>query len=212
MKENDIQDQLVSIRSMMERSSKFISLSGLSGILAGIYALTGAGMAYKIIFANGHKIAASYSGGDAAGFTLNAADTAQLFSIALAVLIASVLTGIILTARNAKKKGQQVWGSLSKQVLLNMAIPLVAGGILILILFNRGYFGILAPVSLLFYGLALVNASNFTFKDVRYLGIGEVLLGLLAACLPGYGLLFWAIGFGVLHIVYGSIMYLKYDR
>lgn len=81
-----------------------------------------------------------------------------------------------------------------------------------LILINRGYYGIIAPSSLIFYGLALISASNFTFSDVRYLGILEILLGLIAACLPGYGLLFWAVGFGVLHIVYGSVMYFKYDR
>jgi hypothetical protein len=212
VEENDIQDQLVSIRSMMERSSKFISLSGLSGILAGIYALIGAGIAYQIIY-GGQNTFTSLNVGDG-GFNLiiNILGFAQLFSVALIVLLASLITCIILTIRKAKRKGQQVWGSVSKQVLFNMAVPLVAGGILILILFSRGYFGVLAPASLIFYGLALVNASNFTFKDVRYLGISEIGLGLLAALLPGYGLLFWAIGFGVLHIVYGSIMYFKYDK
>jgi hypothetical protein len=204
VEEKDIQDQLVSIRSMMERSSKFISLSGLSGILAGIYALIGAGIAYQIIYDGQNTFTSS-------GFSV-IINIAQLFSVALVVLLASLITCVILTIRKAKRKGQQVWGSVSKQVLFNMAVPLVAGGLVILILFSYGYFWVVAPASLIFYGLALVNASNFTFNDVRYLGIGEILLGLLAALLPGYGLLFWAIGFGVLHIIYGSIMYFKYDK
>jgi hypothetical protein len=93
-----------------------------------------------------------------------------------------------------------------------MATPLVTGGLLILILISRSYYGIITPATLIFYGLALVSASNFTFADVKYLGLLEIALGLIAACFPGYGLLFWAIGFGVLHIIYGSMMYLKYDR
>ena len=211
MKEQDIQDELVSIRSMMERSSKFISLSGLSGILAGVYALIGAGLAYNFIYS-----------GDGFFYTrdyLIANDNitqvellSKLIIIALVVLALSLATGLLLTVRKAKQKGQPVWGSISRQLLFNMVVPLIAGGVLMLILLSRGYLGIVASASLIFYGIALVNASNFTFKDVRYLGICEILLGLLAALLPGYGLLFWAIGFGVLHIVYGSIMYLKYDR
>ncbi len=93
-----------------------------------------------------------------------------------------------------------------------MATPLLVGGILILIFISRGYYGIVASTSLIFYGLSLVGASNFTFTDVKYLGICEIILGLIAACIPGYGLLFWSIGFGVLHIVYGGVMYLKYDK
>jgi len=91
-------------------------------------------------------------------------------------------------------------------------VPLFTGGALILILIWRGYFGVVAPASLIFYGLALINASSITFKDIHYLGISDILLGLLAAIMPGYGLIFWVIGFGLLHIVYGSVMYFKYDR
>jgi hypothetical protein len=211
VKEHDIQDELSSIRSIMERSSKFISLSGLSGILAGVYALIGAGLAYNLIYSgSGFFYTRDYLIADD---NITQVDLlSKLIVIALIVLAVSVTTGLLLTVRKAKQKGQQVWGSISRQLLFNMAVPLLAGGVLMLILISRGYLGIVASASLIFYGIALVNASNFTFKDVRYLGICEILLGLLAALLPGYGLLFWAIGFGVLHIVYGSIMYLKYDR
>ena len=218
MKENEIQDELVSIRSLMERSSKFISLSGLSGILAGIYALIGAAFAYYIIYGSqpdesGHRI--RYKVEIARGFLYGGNSDSMaptLLSIALLVLIVSICTGIILTNRKAKRKGQPIWGSTSKMLLFNMAVPLVSGGFLILVLIYRGHYGIVAPASLIFYGLALVGAGNFTFTDVKYLGLCEIVLGLIAACLPGYGLLFWAIGFGVLHIVYGSIMHFKYDR
>ena len=211
MEEKQIQDDLASIRSLMERSSKFISLSGLSGILAGVYALIGAGIAYYELYIGigRHHLNPHFR------IVENIEDSFLLFTlllIAILVLLASLLTGVILTARKAKRKGQPIWGNTSRALLFNMALPLVSGGLLILILLFRNYYGIVSPASLIFYGLALVGASNFTYKDVRYLGICEIGIGLIAACLPGYGLLFWAIGFGVLHIIYGGMMYLKYDK
>ncbi len=199
MEEKEIQDELASIRNLMERSSKFISLSGLSGVLAGVYALIGAGVAYNIIYGGSATFGVLYS-------------IYGLAAIALAVLIASLVTGYILTARKAKRRGQAIWGNVSRALLFNMAVPLVSGGLFIFIFLYHGHYSVVAPTSLIFYGLALVGASNFTFTDVKYLGLCEVVIGLIAACLPGYGLLFWAIGFGVLHIIYGSMMYFKYDK
>jgi hypothetical protein len=210
MEEKEIHDDLAAIRGLMERSSKFISLSGLSGILAGVYALIGAGIAYNILYTN--AFVRSYSMDADLGTTKAASNLYLLLTIAILVLLTSLVTGIILTTRKAKRKGQPIWGSTSRSLLFNMAIPLVAGGLLILILFSRGIYGIIAPTSLIFYGLSLVSASTYTFTDVKYLGLCEIALGLIAACLPGYGLLFWAFGFGVLHIIYGSMMYLKYYR
>jgi len=206
MEEKELQNELASIRSIMERSSKFISLSGLSGILAGVYALIGAYLAYRLIYQGPTRIYDSLSV-DAYPETIT-----YLIIIAVAVLAASLITGFVLSSRQAKRKSQPIWGKISQTLMFHMATPLVTGGLLILILLSRGYYGIVTPSTLIFYGLSLVSASNFTFGDVKYLGILEIVLGLIAACLPGYGLLFWAIGFGVLHIVYGSMMYLKYDK
>jgi len=200
----EIQDDIASIRSLMERSSKFISLSGLAGILAGVYALTGAAAAFYLI-----REPLNYQ---QIPFLHLVSILPYLIGIALVVLIASLATGVLLTYRKAKRKGQPIWGKTSRELLFNMAIPLVTGGLLILILLYRGYFGLVAPASLIFYGLALLAAGNFTFSDVKILGISEIILGLITTCLPGYGLLLWAIGFGVLHIVYGWVMYIKYDR
>ncbi|MFD0752218.1 hypothetical protein ACFQZS_18840 [Mucilaginibacter calamicampi] len=210
MENNEIQNDLASIRNLMERSSKFISLSGLSGVLAGVYALAGAALAYNLLYSNNSRI---YTIPDGAGFALfNDALVVQLLLIAAAVLVLSIGTGVYLSYKKAKRKGQPLLGRVSRELIFNMSVPLLAGGGLMLILLYRGYFGIIAPASLIFYGLALIGASNFTFTDVKFLGLCEVILGLLAACLPGYGLVFWAFGFGVLHIVYGSVMYFKYDR
>ena len=211
MKEEQAHQDLASIRSLMERSSKFISLSGLSGVLAGIYALIGAYLAHQIL----DKTAGPYTDIHPGWHTViinYPVYLSELFLIALVVLLAYVITGFVLSARKARQKGQAIWGPTSRALLFNMVVPLVTGGILILIFVLRGYFGIVAPASLIFYGLALIGAGNYTFTDVKYLGLSEIVLGLAAALYPGYGLLFWAVGFGVLHMVYGSIMYFKYDR
>lgn len=204
VKEKEIQDELTSIRSLMERSSKFISLSGMAGILAGVYALIGAAVIFYLM-----QWGIDYS--DVPFLHVVNVLPAMIW-IALAVLLLSIATGIYLSYKKAERKGQSVWGSASKQLLFYMAVPLFTGGALMIICLYRGYFGIVAPVSLIFYGLALIGASNFTFTDVKYLGLCEILIGLVTAMLPGYGLVFWALGFGVLHIIYGSVMYLKYDR
>jgi hypothetical protein len=206
MQEEDIYSELTSIRNLMERSAKFISLSGLSGILAGVYALVGAALGYYIVYGN--------SGGlDYREYYVNEQEILiQLFLIAVAVLVLSLVTGIFLTVRKAQNRGEKVWNPSSRKLLVNMAIPLVTGGVLILILLFRGYYGIIAPATLIFYGLALVAGSHYTFTDVKWLGIYEIILGLIAACLPGFGIVFWTVGFGILHIIYGSIMHFRYDR
>lgn len=211
MKEEEIQDELVSIRKLMERSSKFISLSGLSGILAGVYALIGAALAYTVISENNIS---PYRGviGFFEALLKFESTIIYLLLIALIVLLASITTGILLSIRKAKKNNQPIWSKTSKAMLFHLATPLLTGGILILIFISRGYFGIISPLMLVFYGLALISAGNFTFNYIKYLGLCEIVLGLIAACLPGYGLLFWAIGFGLLHIIYGSMVYFKYDR
>ncbi|MBE9599154.1 hypothetical protein [Pedobacter sp. MC2016-24] len=206
MEEKEIYTELNSIRNLMERSAKFISLSGLSGILAGVYALIGAGLGYYIVYG-------PYGGLQYRNYYVTEKEIIwQLFFIALAVLFLSLTTGILLTLKKANKKGQNVWNPSSKKLLINMSIPLFTGGLFILILLLRGYYGVIAPASLLFYGLALVAASHYTFEDVKWLGLLEIILGLLATLMPGYGIVFWSLGFGVLHIIYGSIMHFKYDR
>ncbi len=204
-KQDYIQD-ISEIRSIMERSSRFISLSGLSGVMAGIYALIASYLAYKKVYIGASLFAYRKT------YILDNETLLYLTFLAAVTLALSVITGIILTTRKAKKDGLEIWSDGSKRLLTSLFIPLISGGIFILLLTIRGYLGIVAPACLLFYGLALINASKYTIKDVQYLGISEIVLGLLATAYPGYGLIFWGVGFGVLHILYGISMYYKYER
>lgn len=203
---HEYEKDLASIRNIMERSAKFISLSGLSGVLAGIYALAGAIAAYFIV----HYPVSPFR---FRIYSASSPDTLwKLIIIAAFVLVASVSTGLYLSNAKAKKHGLNLWTAASKKLIFNLSIPLITGGLFILIILYTGHFGLAAPASLIFYGLALIQGSSNTFDEVRYLGFSEIILGLISALYPGFGLQFWAIGFGVLHIVYGTIMYNKYDK
>jgi hypothetical protein len=135
-----------------------------------------------------------------------------LIFIAIVVLAASISTGLWFSNKKAKKSGLSLWSPTTRRLIVNISIPLVTGGIFILVMLYTGHFGLAAPASLIFYGLALIQGSANTYDEIRYLGFSEIILGLISAIYPGYGLIFWALGFGVLHIVYGAIMYNKYDK
>jgi len=196
--EQHLQD-LHEIKDIMNRSSRFMSLSGLAGVLAGAY------LAYRTVYQNQDAVNLQSA--------TNSSDVVlQLLLIAVTVLVLSVGGGIYFSYRKAQKNGEAFWNDQAGRVVINLLIPLVTGGLLCLILLAQGYFGIIAPLTLIFYGLALVNASKYTLTEIRSLGLLEVALGLLSVQFIGYGLLFWAIGFGVLHIVYGIWMYIKHER
>jgi len=198
----DIQD----IKEMMSKSSQFISLSGLSGILAGIYALIGAWMAYKTIYFDTSTMGAYKN------LIISEEAVIKLLVIAVSVAVLSLITGILLSIRKAKKSNETIWNSTARRLVINFLIPLATGGFFILFLIEKEMLGLIAPLTLIFYGLACVNASKYTLGGVRYLGITFIILGLLSTWFLGYGLLFWALGFGVCHILYGSIMYFKYEK
>ena len=202
----EYEKDIASIRNMMERSVKFISLSGLSGVIAGIYALLGAGYVYYIVYY-------PYSPFGLRFYYANESHLiVQLLVTAMIVLILSLATGYWFSLRKAKRLGVSIWNKASRQLMVDLLIPLLSGGLFILILLSRGYYGVAAPACLIFYGLALINASRNTYAEVRYLGLTEIMLGLISAFIPGYGLIFWALGFGVLHIIYGAVMHFRYDK
>jgi len=202
-------ENLNEIRSIMERSSSFLSLSGLGGIFAGIFALIGAAFAWWLINI--------YHGYERKSFIIESGDFSieiitALFLDAIIVLVLAITFGYIFTHRNAKKSGLKLWNKSSKLLLINLFIPLITGGVFVLILLWHGAAFIISATTLIFYGLALINASKYTVHDIRYLGISQVILGLIAAVDIGHGIFYWAIGFGIMHIIYGAIMYVKYEK
>jgi predicted lysophospholipase L1 biosynthesis ABC-type transport system permease subunit len=204
METKNYHEDLSHIRSMMERSSRFISLSGLSGVVAGLTAIIGAIYVYFVFQREG----ISYFDGDRN--ILGLALVKELVLIGIIILVVAILSGYVFTANKSKKKGVKIWDVTTKRLLITFAVPLIAGGVFCLALLYHHLFVFIAPATLIFYGLALVAAERYTLTDVKYLGYLEIVLGLISLFFLGWGLLFWAIGFGVLHIVYGLIMHKKY--
>lgn len=204
MKEDkDYIRDIAEIRSMMERSSKFLSLSGWAGIMAGVYALAGSYVAWKVLGFNPDQI--SYRQPESGASLLN------VLLLAAVVFLFAISTAVFDSFRKAKSKGEKVWNATSRRLLANIAVPLLAGAVVILIVASKGLIGLVAPLTLVFYGLALFSGGNFTFRTVKVLGVTEILIGLLACYFTMYGLLLWAIGFGVVHIIYGIYMF-RYEK
>ncbi len=202
-------DSITEIRTIMERSSKFLSLSGLSGIAAGVTATIAGAIVY---FVPNFGISEMPKG---LAFD-SVLPTYRIFNylvLAIATFIVAVTLAFIFTRRNAKSKNLPIWDKTAKSLTIELAIPLIVGGLFVLI--QLLYFKIVilaAPTMLIFYGLALFSASKYTVSDTRWLGVAEISLGLIALIFFGYGLLYWVIGFGLFHIIYGTALYLKYDN
>ncbi|WP_027380214.1 hypothetical protein [Chryseobacterium daeguense] len=204
MDSKNYHEDLSHIRSMMERSSRFISLSGLSGVFAGLAAILGATYVFFVFKREG----IDYFDGDRNIFSPSLVK--ELVVIGTLILAAALFSGYIFTAKKSKKKGLKIWDATTKRLLVTFAVPLVAGGFFCLGLLYHHLFVFVAPSTLIFYGLALISAERYTLTDLKNLGYCQVVLGLVSLFFLGWGLLFWAIGFGVLHIVYGLIMHKKY--
>lgn len=206
MKQEELLNEIGQIRSLMEKSSKFMSISGLSGVLIGTYALLGAFCAYLTVY--GFRSEFGYRD----NYITTDGVILKLVIIALIVLIASIATGVLMAKQKAKGIGQSIWNPTSQSLAMSMFVPLATGGALSILLVVKGNYGMIASSMLIFYGLSLYAAGAFTFKELRYLGLLDIILGLLALCFPGYGLWFWAFGFGILHIVYGLIVHQRYEK
>lgn len=197
---NNRTEDIKMIREMMEKSSKFLSLSGLSGVVAGSAAILGAAFAYFYLLRD--PAATDYN---------RLQEAIILIADAAIVLFVSVGMGLFLSWRKAKKNGQGLFNKVTYRILYSLAVPLVTGGIFCIIYLLKGDIRTVIAATLIFYGLALVNASKYTYGEIHYLGLTEIVLGLAAAVSGRYGLLIWTAGFGVCHIVYGLVMYFKYD-
>ena len=198
-----VSEDIAHIKAMMERSSRFISLSGLSGIGAGITGLI-AGLT-AIYLVNG-----TFSGIGSGIEGVKKGLIGELIILGAVALFIALFFGCFFTIRKSRRLGLQVWTSSTKKILIHLAVPLVVGGIFILALICHGLYGLVAGTTLVFYGLALINAGKYTYSDIRYLGALELSLGCISLFWLGQGLALWTLGFGLLHIVYGIILYKKY--
>lgn len=192
----EAENQLKEIRGLMERSTKFLSLSGYSGIWIGILALVAAFICQKMAYWE--------------AFPENAQE-ASLLLLSTCTALCALLIAIYFTYDNVRKSGEKLWGRVSRRLVLHLSIPLATGAFVLLYLLFKGLWWPLPGFSLLFYGLALCQAYHFSYKELLYLGLAQISLGLFALIYPEWALEIWALGFGVLHIFYGFRMLKKYE-
>ena len=209
----DLVSTLQDIKQMMERSSRFISLSGLSGIAAGICALLGAAAAFTVIKKAGYSpIDYTSTNADITNRYNELSVNHSLILIACATFVAAFISAFIFTYIRCKKNNTPVWNASSRRLTFSALVPMAVGGIFLLKLMDNFNYEFIAPGCLIFYGLAVLNGSKYTLQEIRYLGYALLLLGLINLWMPEYSILFWAIGFGLLHIIYGVIMWVKYEK
>lgn len=201
------------IRSMMNKSSRFLSLSGLSGVVIGALAIFCAlYMHYLVSDYNAqHGTDFNYVTVLAHDHSFNLSMMVRYGVVTGSLLVISLATCFFLTYRQAKKQGENMWDETALRVMQSLFIPLVVGGLVCIAFVYYGSFYFIAPMMLIFYGFALYNASKYTLTDIHSLGIIEMGLGLIGMMFLEYGLLCWTMGFGVLHIVYGIAMHYKYN-
>lgn len=203
------EEQLALIRNMMERSTRFVSISGLSILLAGCYALIGALIAYLMIFRH-HRWWNEYFHPLDNNAVIDL--RLQILGLGILILVLSLGTISLLSARKARRMGLSIWSKQTRHIAYQLAVPLATGGLFCLLLIWRNDISLIASACLMFYGLALLNTSKFTFVEVHYLALAEIVLGLISGLFLNYGLFFWAIGFGAFHFILGMLVYLRYDK
>lgn len=189
------------IQEMMAKSSRFLSLSGLSGITAGICALAGSFFAHQ-------SISRYADNADISLFQLRN----HLIIIGLLVFMAALIFAFVFTLRKSRLDKIPIGSMTSMRLLWNTFLPVGVGAAFILKLLMLRSYTLVIPVCLIFYGLALVNGSKYTLGEIKYLGYAELILGVSSLFLPTYGLFLWTTGFGILHIIYGFVMWRKYER
>ncbi|MDR2233250.1 MAG: hypothetical protein LBE56_09025 [Tannerella sp.] len=207
MDNKEVLSTLSDIRNMMEKSSRILSLSGMSAVVVGVFAGLAAVVAHVIL------------GGGSLAAWLPRFDYCPVCKVQMLVLLAGFLilvcmaTAYLFARRKAKRKNQRFAFDLTaRRLLWNFFMPLAAGGVLCVSFLWQQQYDLLSAIMLIFYGLALINLSNYTYSNTRYLGYAQLLLGLADSFVPGHSLLFWTAGFGLFHIVYGIYFYLKFDR
>lgn len=212
MDQTEARAELAHIRSLMERSTRFLSLSGLSGVFAGAVALGGAWVAQHHVASYISTRTDALTYGMERGGTPAEELMRTLFLDALVVLALALIGAFWFTWRRSERLGQGLWDASARRLAWNLLLPLITGGATCLALMYHGLLGLVAPLTLVFYGLALLNASKYTLDEIRWLALSELALGVLACFWVGAGLLFWALGFGVLHILYGGLMWVRHER
>ena len=177
-------DNLRFIRETMERAGSFTAVPGWGGIAMGISAIIAAVLAGK------------------------EQDPALWLRVWIIELIVAMLLASATMTLKARRARTSLFMGPARRFAMAFAPPVMVGGVLTWALAWREQFELLPAVWLLLYGAGIIAGGMYSVRVVPIMGGLFFMLGLLALFLPGNLLL--ALGFGVLHIVFGSIIAWRY--
>lgn len=174
-------DNLHFIRQAMERTNTFTSIPGAGGVGMGVIGLVAS------------VVAARQPSGDRwlAAWLISAA--------------AAAIVGLIAMALKAKRGGATLTGATARRFAMGMAAPFVAGAAITYELWAVRNFTVMAPAWLLLYGAGVLTGGIFSVPVVRAIGVCFMALGIAAIVTPPeWGNMWLAIGFGGLHVGFGT--------
>lgn len=207
-------DDIKDIKNMMNKATKFSSLSGFSIIAAGFLAIIGGFLIYsdlEFFLHEGKLMGYSNLIESEAGSEDFQRKIKLLLFVGAIIFSCSVLIFYVAGLKKSKRQQMVFWNPSMVRALKSLFVPVIAGGIFSILLIGHGFVGMVAPATLIFYGLGLINSSKYTYGEIEVLGYIELILGLIASFFMGFGLLFWVIGFGFCHVFFGVIFYLRHD-
>jgi hypothetical protein len=186
----------------MQQNINPFSLKRYSGILIGLYGLA---VVYLINI---------LTSGEQSGIEL-VSQLPLLFLqigvtvIALVFIVISLVTLWIRAKRTVRKNDQKLWSIFTRKIRWQTLISLLIILIIIIMISNIGYFSLTTPLSLFFYGLFLLNLSRFSSIGLRYLSLAEIILAITSYFIYDKEIIFLALGFGFLPILYGIATFIK---
>ncbi len=199
----------------LAQSSRFISLSGLSGVSVGISGLFATYIAHRLVASEtkaDKDMLSIVSGFDSYNETVHLFVGENLIFLSIFTILFALLFSFYFTTAKSKKNNLSIWDGIVKRQLSVLSLPLIIGGIFISRLISTANFGFIIPVALIFYALSLINLRKYTSGDVAYLGYALLILGIVNLWIQRLGILFFALGFGIFHIIYGVVTFYFYER
>ena len=120
---NKPQEDLREIRQMMERSSRFLSLSGSSGIGIGFLAM---------VFVGWQVSKGNMSFLDQQNFDVTTPAWEEFILGSLTLFGVCLVLSMGFTLRRTKKKGLKVWTSSTRNILGAIGLPMMVGALIML--------------------------------------------------------------------------------
>lgn len=211
MENKEALDTLNEIKDLMAKSSKFGSVSGGSVLIIGLLASIVAAGAWLLLLPH---IGAAWLPERYSGMLINSPQRTLIASaVAVGLLAVSMAVVSFGTYRKiVRRQGRFVFDQTVRRPLAHFCVPMAAGGALCLALLLQGHYGLTSSMMLVFYGLSLLNSSHYTLKPIAWLGYAELALGIADCYIVTHAILFWWLGFGLMHILLGVYILIKGNR